>query len=92
MEYESSANSAGKTKLSSQTTLRRDGSLSSDTDIEEPMVTRFARRLGMSGGDGKKSERSSSNLKTARLAPPPDPDDDIFDEGTANISVLLPLI
>ncbi|KAJ7285624.1 hypothetical protein C8J57DRAFT_1496358 [Mycena rebaudengoi] len=48
MEYESSANSAGKTKLSSQTTLRRDGSLSSDTDIEEPMVTRFARRLGMS--------------------------------------------
>ncbi|KAJ6547343.1 hypothetical protein B0H19DRAFT_1165119 [Mycena capillaripes] len=64
-----------RTKLSSQAGLRRDGSLSSDTDIEEPMVARFARRLGMSG-DSKKS--SASNLN--RHAPTPDPDDD-FDEG-----------
>ncbi|KAJ7134968.1 hypothetical protein C8R43DRAFT_1021641 [Mycena crocata] len=72
------ANHVTRTKLSSQTLLRRDGSLSSDTDIEEPMVARFARRLGMSG-DTKKAERSSSNLKT-RAVPTPDPEDD-FDPG-----------
>ncbi|KAJ6513892.1 hypothetical protein C8R47DRAFT_1207172 [Mycena vitilis] len=65
-----------RTKLSSHAVLRRDGSLSSDTDVEEPMVARFARRLGMSS-DGKKS--SASNLNT-RTASTPDPDDD-FDEG-----------
>jgi hypothetical protein len=69
-------NHVARTKLSSQTSLRRDGSLSSDTDIEEPMVARFARRLGMSG-DNKKP--SPSNLNT-RIASTPDPDDD-FDEG-----------
>ncbi|KAJ6546464.1 hypothetical protein DFH09DRAFT_643900 [Mycena vulgaris] len=67
-----------RTKLSSQTMLRRDGSLSSDTDIEEPMVARFARRLGMSG-DSKKSDRSPNNLKTRPVATP-DPEED-FDEG-----------
>ncbi|KAJ6623411.1 hypothetical protein B0H10DRAFT_789691 [Mycena sp. CBHHK59/15] len=74
------SNHMGRTKLSSQTMLRRDGSLSSDTDIEEPMVARFARRLGMSS-DSKKSERSSSNLKPARPVSTLDPDEEIFDEG-----------
>ncbi|KAJ7905275.1 hypothetical protein B0H14DRAFT_3102770 [Mycena olivaceomarginata] len=64
-----------RTKLSSHAGLRRDGSLSSDTDIEEPMVTRFARRLGMSGD----TKKSSSILNTKRVATP-DPEDD-FDEG-----------
>jgi hypothetical protein len=64
-----------RTKLSSHAGFRRDGSLSSDTDIEEPMVTRFARRLGMSGD----TKKSSSILNTKRVATP-DPEDD-FDEG-----------
>ncbi|KAJ7684968.1 hypothetical protein DFH06DRAFT_1313341 [Mycena polygramma] len=71
-----STNHVVRTKLSSHTALRRDGSLSSDTDVEEPMVARFARRLGMSS-DSKKP--SASNLNT-RIASTPDPDDD-FDEG-----------
>ncbi|KAK7023719.1 hypothetical protein R3P38DRAFT_2953885 [Favolaschia claudopus] len=54
---------------------RRDASLSSDTDIEEPMVTRFARRLGMSGD----SKKSSSNLNT-NLVSTPDAEDD-FEQG-----------
>ncbi|KAJ7632409.1 hypothetical protein FB45DRAFT_912364 [Roridomyces roridus] len=54
---------------------RRDGSLSSDTDLDEPMVARFARRLGMSG-DGKKPERSSSKLNVKT----PESDEE-FDEG-----------
>jgi hypothetical protein len=77
-------NHVARTKLSSQTSLRRDGSLSSDTDIEEPMVARFARRLGMSG-DNKKP--SPSNLNT-RIASTSDPDDD-FDEGLLS---MLPII
>ncbi|KAJ7273494.1 hypothetical protein B0H12DRAFT_1089662 [Mycena haematopus] len=71
---ESAPNHVARTKLSSHAGLRRDGSLSSDTDIEEPMVTRFARRLGMSG-DSKKS--SNSNTKIAKTV---DPEID-FDEG-----------
>ncbi|KAJ7752075.1 hypothetical protein B0H16DRAFT_1373556 [Mycena metata] len=69
-------NHVARTKLSSQASLRRNGSISSDTDIEEPMVARFARRLGMSA-DNKKSDRSSNNLK-ARV---PDPDDDFDEDG-----------
>jgi hypothetical protein len=73
-------NHGARTKLSSHTTLRRDGSLSSDTDIEEPMVARFARRLGMSG-DSKKSDRRSPSKLNAQAASTPNPDED-FDEGT----------
>ncbi|KAJ6455803.1 hypothetical protein C8R45DRAFT_1035758 [Mycena sanguinolenta] len=68
-------NHVARTKLSSHAGLQRDGSLSSDTDIEEPMVTRFARRLGMSGD----SKKSSSNLNT-KIVTAVDPEDD-FDEG-----------
>ncbi|KAJ7721072.1 hypothetical protein DFH07DRAFT_858139 [Mycena maculata] len=67
-------NNVARTKLSSQIMLRRDGSLSSD---EEPMVARFARRLGMSG-DSKKSDRPS-NLNTRTISTP-EPDED-FEEG-----------
>ncbi|KAJ7489923.1 hypothetical protein B0H11DRAFT_2010985 [Mycena galericulata] len=72
------SNNVARTKLSSQTMTRRDGSISSDTDIEEPMVARFARRLGMSG-DSKKSERSPSNLNTRTISTP-EPDED-FEDG-----------
>ncbi|KAJ7063096.1 hypothetical protein C8F01DRAFT_1131511 [Mycena amicta] len=65
------------TRPSRETFSRQDGNLSSDTDIEEPMVARFARRLGMSGD----SRRSLSSLKPkVAPAPEPDPDDD-FEEG-----------
>ncbi|CAK5277774.1 unnamed protein product [Mycena citricolor] len=57
---ESVSSSSKRTKLASH--LPREGSLSSDTDLEEPIVSRFARRLGISG-DIKKQDRSSSNLK-----------------------------
>nr|GAT61232.1 predicted protein [Mycena chlorophos] len=58
--------------------VRQDGNLSSDTDLEEPMVARFARRLGMSG-DGR---RSLSSLKPkASTLREPDIDDDDFEEG-----------
>jgi hypothetical protein len=66
--------------------LRRDGSLSSDTDIEEPMVKRFTRRIGMSRG-GKKGDRSvgsSSGLDASTSKPhmhEEEFDEDIFDEG-----------
>ncbi|KAF7338478.1 hypothetical protein MVEN_02073800 [Mycena venus] len=71
-------NHVARTKLSSHAGLGRDGSLSSDTDIEEPMVTRFARRLGMSGGGD--SKKSSSNLNK-KIVSTPDPEEDDFDEG-----------
>ncbi|KAF7304711.1 hypothetical protein MKEN_01185200 [Mycena kentingensis (nom. inval.)] len=53
---------------------RNEENLSSDTDIEEPMVARFARKLGMSGD----SRRSLSSSKP-KIKPPPD--DDNFDDG-----------
>ncbi|KAJ7470541.1 hypothetical protein FB451DRAFT_1254058 [Mycena latifolia] len=73
-------NHVARTKLTSQTMMRRDGSLSSDTDIEEPMVARFARRLGMSGDSKKSSDRSPSNL-TARAVSAPDPEEDFDEDG-----------
>ncbi|KAF7295116.1 hypothetical protein MIND_01050000 [Mycena indigotica] len=54
--------------------IRHDGNASSDTDFEEPMVARFARRLGMSS-DGRKTS-SMPNEKV-----PPIADDDDFEEG-----------
>lgn len=37
--------------------IRRDGSLSSDTDLDEPIFSKFTRRIGMSR-EGSKSGRS----------------------------------
>ena len=37
--------------------IRRDGSLSSDTDLDEPIFSKFTRRIGMSR-EGSKSDRS----------------------------------
>lgn len=54
--------------------------MSSDTDIDEPLVSRFTKRLGM----GKKADRSASSLSAGPSKPPPveaDLDEDLFDEG-----------
>jgi hypothetical protein len=40
--------------------IRRDGSLSSDTDLDEPIFSKFTRRIGMSR-KGSKSGRSGLN-------------------------------
>lgn len=72
----------GRTTISAQRAqLRRDGSVSSDTDIEEPLVSRFTKRLGMN----KKPERSPSNLAAGPSKPSSldvvDLDEELFDEG-----------
>jgi len=74
------ASNVSKSKRSSEPLLRQDGNLSSDTDIEEPMVARFARRLGMSS-DSKKSDRSPSSLQTRVVSALDSDPDDGFDEG-----------
>ena len=75
------ASNVNKSKGSYEALFRQDGNLSSDTDIEEPMVARFARRLGMSG-DSKKSDRSPSSLQTRVVSAPDSDPDDGFDEGS----------
>ncbi|KAF8892606.1 hypothetical protein BD779DRAFT_1610156 [Infundibulicybe gibba] len=47
-----------KTPPLAQRIPRRDGSTSSDTDIEEPMLSRFSRRIGI----GRKSNSTMSNV------------------------------
>lgn len=74
-----------------QRALRRDGSLSSDTDIEDPMATRFTRRIGMGKNVKVKTDRSlgaTSKLDALKGARAPSVDlgedgfdDDIFEEG-----------
>ncbi|KAF5332950.1 hypothetical protein D9758_016436 [Tetrapyrgos nigripes] len=61
-------------------TVRRDSSLSSDTDMEEPMVSRWTRKLGMS------RDKKTSSAKAARLAHDQpslveEDEDDLFDDG-----------
>ncbi|KAF9466384.1 hypothetical protein BDZ94DRAFT_1288371 [Collybia nuda] len=63
-----------------KTPPRRDGSLSSDTDVEEPMLSRFTRRIGMNR-DGHSTLRGSS-LKTTSTKPDEDFDDGVFDDDT----------
>lgn len=59
---------------------RRDASLSSDTDsAEEPMLSRFTRRIGMSR-DGKKTNRRST-LGMATSSGDDDFEEGMFDEG-----------
>lgn len=61
--------------------LRRDPSFSSDTDSasDEPLFSRFSRRIGL-GRDGKKPTRGS-NLRTATPKTDEDFDEDFLDEG-----------
>jgi hypothetical protein len=66
---------------------RRDGSLSSDTDVEEPMLSRLTRRIGMNR-NGRSALRGSL-LGTSSTKPDDDFDDSLFDEGKLHISNLL---
>src|SRR6202035_3878225 len=63
--------------------LQRNGSLSSDTDIEEPMIKRFVPRKGGNGYVG--TAAGSSNRSARAPIPVVDLDDeefeDMFDEG-----------
>lgn len=62
---------------------RRDGNMSSDTDPDEPIFSRFTRRIGISrdgssGQLGNASSTSSSKLKTSSQDAF---DDDMFEDG-----------
>ena len=59
--------------------LQRNGSLSSDTDLEEPMVRRITRRIGI-GRDNSKVKKSSG-LSQSQSPASFSVDDDEFDEG-----------
>ena len=48
--------------------LRRDGSLSSDTDLDEPIFSKFTRRIGMTREESK-SGSSGSNRKLPNNQP-----------------------
>jgi hypothetical protein len=66
--------------------LQRNGSLSSDTDIEEPMIKRFRPRKGGTMGGGHAGTAAGSSSHSARTPiPVVDLDDeefeDMFDEG-----------
>ncbi len=62
--------------------LARDSSLSSDTDLDEPIVSKLTRRFGLTK-DSKSKASSSSPLKTAQRQSTNADDigEEIFDEG-----------
>ncbi|KAF9533376.1 hypothetical protein CPB83DRAFT_845168 [Crepidotus variabilis] len=65
---------------------RRDGNLSSDTDPEEPIFSKFTRKIGLSNPGSKISERTSRNQKPTHSTKSKDDfsfeeDDDFFEEG-----------
>jgi len=68
--------------------LRRDGSLSSDTDVDEPIFSKFTRRIGMSregskiGRSGQNSRNFTSNGKQPEIdGRLEEYDDEFFEEG-----------
>ena len=69
---------------------RRDGSLSSDTDADEPIFSKFTRRIGISR-EGTKTRSTKSSQKLAGSSKPPsspdndilDDDDDFFEDGSS---------
>lgn len=66
--------------------LHRDGSLSSDTDFDEP-ISRFTRKLGMGKGSAKKKDHlAGTSAETARMEmPDEDFDEDFFDQGKLSL-------
>jgi hypothetical protein len=63
--------------------VRRDGSLSSDTDLDEPIFSRFTRRIGMSregskNGHSGLSRKLPNNGKQTSLA---EYDEDFLEDG-----------
>jgi len=69
--------------------IRRDGALSSDTDVDEPIFSKFTRKIGISreGSKSGRSGRSGRNLVDNSVRPPYDDNDgdfeDFLEEGTS---------
>lgn len=59
--------------------LRKDNSFSSDTDYEEPMLSRFSRRMGIG------SVRDTGKQKATPIDTEGFEDEDLFDEGTSRL-------
>jgi hypothetical protein len=59
--------------------LRKDNSFSSDTDYEEPMLSRFTRRMGIG------PVRDSGKQKATPIDTEGFEDEDLFDEGTSHL-------
>lgn len=62
--------------------IRRDGALSSDTDVDEPIFSKFTRKIGMSreGSKSGRSGRSSRNLVGISVQPSYDDNDGDFED------------
>ncbi|PPQ64667.1 hypothetical protein CVT26_002757 [Gymnopilus dilepis] len=64
---------------------RRDGNLSSDTDIDEPIFSKFTRKIGMTreGSGGARSKRDGQSLASSSRTSSYDDDDfeDFLEEG-----------
>ncbi|KAK7466882.1 hypothetical protein VKT23_003945 [Stygiomarasmius scandens] len=60
--------------------VRRDSSLSSDTDMDEPMVSRWTRKLGMTRTSSPRATRNQANLSTQTDIITED-DDELFEDG-----------
>lgn len=60
--------------------LRPDGSLSSDTDLDEPIFSKFTRRIGMSR-EASKTGRYGPNGKQPEHASLTQYDEDFLEEG-----------
>jgi len=75
---------------------RRDaGTLSSDTDVDEPIFSKFTRKIGMSreGSKGARSGRSSRNLASNSIQSSYDDNDgdfeDFLEEGMSSFLFIL---
>jgi hypothetical protein len=62
---------------------RRDASFGSDTDPDEPVLTRLTRRIGISR-DGRKTARERTPDSSAYKGDE-DLDEDVFDEGQPHV-------
>lgn len=62
--------------------IRRDGALSSDTDVDEPIFSKFTRKIGMSreGSKSGRSGRSSRNPVSNSARPSYDSNDGDFED------------
>jgi hypothetical protein len=66
---------------------RRDASFSSDTDPDEPVLTRLTRRIGISR-DGRKTAQERTPDSSSYNGDE-DLDEDVFDEGQSHFSCIL---
>ena len=78
--------------------IRRDGALSSDTDVDEPIFSKFTRKIGISreGSKSGRSGRSGRNLVDNSVQPPYDENDgdfeDFLEEGMSTSCIMKQLL